>query len=293
MSEDGLDVGIVAYRSRRLLHDCLASLYEHAPARAMHVVVVDNDSRDGTVEMVREFPHVELIEAGRNLGFSAATNVAVDRGRGRYFLALNPDTRVEAGALDRLLGLMDEHPGVGICGCRLEREDGTLDHAAKRAFPTPLGALAHFTRIGRHDGAPAALAQYRAPEVDQGPVDAVSGAFMLIRRRALDDVGCFDEGYWLYMEDLDLCYRFAEAGWVTWYEPSVVVTHVKGGSSGRNRALRVNGSFHYGMYRFYRLHYADSRPKLLNVAVYTAIAAKFVGSAARSAFNRHVRRDRS
>jgi hypothetical protein len=290
VSEDGLDVGIVAYRSRRLLRDCLASLHQHAPARPMHVVVVDNDSRDGTVEMVREFPAVELIEAGRNLGFAAATNVALARGTGRYFLALNPDTRLQAGVLDRLLGLMDEQPEIGICGCRLEREDGSFDHAAKRAFPTPLGALAHFTRIGRSNGAPAALAQYRAPHVERGPVDAVSGAFMLLRRSALDEVGRFDEGYWLYMEDLDLCYRFAQAGWVTWYEPSVAVTHVKGGTSGRNRTLRVNGAFHYGMYRFYRLHYAGSRPKLLNGAVYAAIAAKLAASAARSALNRHVLR---
>jgi GT2 family glycosyltransferase len=290
VSEDGLDVGIVAYRSRRLLRDCLASLLEHAPARPMHVVVVDNDSRDGTAETARAFPGVELIEAGQNLGFAAATNLALSRGSGCYFLALNPDTRLHAGALDHLLGLMDEHAGIGICGCRLEREDGSFDHAARRSFPTPLGALAHFTGVGRSDGAPAALAQYRAPGVERGPVDAVSGAFMLLRRRALDEVGRFDEGYWLYMEDLDLCYRFAKAGWITWYEPSVAVTHVKGGTSGRNRTLRVNAAFHYGMYRFYRLHYAASRPALFNLAVYTAIAAKLAGSAARSAFNRRVRR---
>ena len=192
--------------------------------------------------------------------------------------------------LDHLLRLMDEQPEVGICGCRLEREDGSFDHAAKRAFPTPLGALAHFARIGRSNGAPAALAQYRAPNVDHGPVDAVSGAFMLLRRSALDEVGRFDEGYWLYMEDLDLCYRFAAAGWVTWYEPSVAVTHVKGGTSGRNRRLRANRAFHYGMYRFYRRHYAHSRPRVLNLAVYGAIAAKFTGSAARSAFNRRLLR---
>ena len=94
----------------------------------------------------------------------------------------------------------------------------------------------------------------------------------------------------LYMEDLDLCYRFALAGWVTWYEPTVAVTHVKGGTSGTNRTLRVNGAFHYGMYRFYRLHYAESRSPVFNTAVYGAIAAKLVGSAARSAVNRHLRR---
>jgi hypothetical protein len=256
----------------------------------MRIVVVDNDSRDGTVELARSFPDVEAIEAGANLGFSAATNRAIARGRSRYFLALNPDTQLHAGVLDVLLELMDANPQIGICGCRLEREDGTLDHAARRSFPTPLGALAHFTGVGRRTKAPARLAQYRAPGIERGPVDAVSGAFMLIRRAALEEVGTFDEGYWLYMEDLDLCYRFVQAGWTVWYEPSVAVTHVKGGSSGRNRTFRVNRAFHYGMYRFYRRHYAPARPTVLNVAVYAGIAGKFTLSAARSAVARRLPR---
>jgi GT2 family glycosyltransferase len=284
----GLDVGIVAYRSRQLLERCLDSLREHAPLAPLRVIVVDNDSRDGTAELVCDRPDVEFVQAGRNLGFAAATNVAIRSGDAPYFLALNPDTQIRAGVLDRLLALMDGDPHVGICGCRLEREDGSFDHAARRAFPTPLGALAHFTRVGRRPGAPAALAQYRAPDVERGPVDAVSGAFMLVRRRALDEVGLFDEGYWLYMEDLDLCYRFARAGWITWYEPSVAVTHVKGGTSGRQRRLRANHAFHYGMFRFYRQHYAPSRSPLLNLAVYGAIGAKLAGSVARSTVNRRV-----
>src|SRR5215813_5703770 len=240
MSEDdGLDVGIVTYRSTPLLEQCLRSLQEHPPERPLSVIVVDNGPPDGTAETVRRFPDVELIEPGRNLGFAAATNVALARTRARYFLALNPDTRVHADTLGTLLELMDANPSIAICGCRLELEDGSFDHAAKRAFPTPLGALAHFTSIGRTDRAPAAVAQYRAPDVDRGRVDAVNGAFMLMRRRALDEAGRFDEGYWLYMEDLDLWFRFALAGWVTWYEPSVAVTHVKGGTSGKNRTLRV------------------------------------------------------
>jgi GT2 family glycosyltransferase len=287
---DGLDVGIVAYRSRRLLEACLRSLVEHGPSRAMRVVVVDNDSRDGTAEMVRGFPGVELVEPGRNLGFAAATNIAISRGSGPYFLALNPDTRVHAGTLDTLLELMDADPTVGICGCRLVREDGTFDHAARRSFPTPVGALAHFTGVGRRPGAPAALAQYRAPEVVRGPVDSVSGAFMLIRRGVLEEIGSFDEGYWLYMEDLDLCYRAAAAGWTTWYEPSVEVTHVKGGTSGRYRRLRVNHAFHYGMYRFYRSHYAPDHAHAYNAAIYAGIGAKLASSAVWSAWNRRVLR---
>src|SRR5207302_8590853 len=116
------------------------------------------------------------------------------------------------------------------------------------------------------------------------------GGLMLVRRGALGVVGLFDEGYCVNMADLDRSYRCAAAGWVTWYEPSVAVTHVKGGTSGRNRRFRANRAFHYGMYRFYRSHYAHSRPRVLNLAVYGAIAAKFTGSAARSAFNRRLLR---
>ena len=289
MPELRLDIVIVSYRCRTLLRDCLKSLSAFPPAGGARVWVVDNASHDGTVEMVREeFPVVELIASDENLGFSKANNLAIRRGSAPNVLALNPDTLMTGGALDQMLELMEQKPEVGISGCRLELPDGSFDHAARRSFPTPLGALAHFTRIGRWKKAPARLAQYRAPEVESGPVDAVNGAFMLIRRKALDEVGLFDEGYWMYMEDLDLCYRFAQAGWITWYEPAVKVIHVKAGTSGKNRKPRVNYAFHYGMYRFYRKHYAKNDNILLRGAVYTGIAAKLGVSVTRSAINRHL-----
>jgi GT2 family glycosyltransferase len=282
-----IDVVVVSYECRELLRACLTSLQEHPPPAPMHVFVVDNGSTDGTVAMVRrDFGDVELIPCEQNLGFSKANNLAIRRGSGRYVLALNPDTRVTAGALQDLIAVMEERTDIGICGCRLELEDGSFDHAAKRAFPTPLGALAHFTGIGRRENAPPSLTQYRAPEVASGPVDAVNGAFMLIRRSALEQVGLFDEGYWMYMEDLDLCYRFKQAGWLTWYEPSVTVIHVKAGTSGRFRAPRLNYAFHYGMYRFYRKHYARKNGHALNAAVYTAIAGKLAGSTVRNGMRR-------
>ena len=294
MPELRLDIVIVSYRCRTLLRDCLKSLSAFPPADGARVWVVDNASEDGTVEMVKEeFPEVELIASDENLGFSKANNLAIRRGSAPYVLALNPDTLMTGGALDQMLELMEQKPEVGISGCRLELPDGSFDHAARRSFPTPLGALAHFTRIGRWKKAPARLAQYRAPEVESGPVDAVNGAFMLMRRKALDEVGLFDEGYWMYMEDLDLCYRFARAGWISWYEPAVKVIHVKAGTSGKNRKPRVNYAFHYGMYRFYRKHYAKNDNILLRGAVYTGIAAKLGISMTRSAINRHLLRRRS
>lgn len=253
----------------------------------MTVHVVDNASGDGTAEMVaEEFPEVVLTARERNQGFSVANNIAIREGSASYVLALNPDTEVTAGALELMIELMESRPEVGISGPRLERPDGSFDHASRRSFPTPLGALGHFTGAGRRAGAPGSLAQYRAPEVEAGPVGAVNGAFMLIRRAALDRVGLFDEGYWMYMEDLDLCYRFAEAGWITWYEPGATVVHVKAGTSGANRSLKLNYAFHYGMQRFYRAHYAGERNPLVSAAIYAAIWGKFAVSALRSALAR-------
>jgi GT2 family glycosyltransferase len=285
-----LDVVIVSYRCREHVLSCLSSLRRH-PARsdAMQTWLVDNASGDGTTQLVAvEFPDVELLALERNVGFSAANNLAIARGSADYVLALNPDTEVTEGALDRLLGLMEGHPEVAIAGPRLVRADGTLDHAAKRSFPTIRSAVGHFSGIGRRADARGSLAAYRAPSTDEGPVDAVNGACMLIRRSALEEVGMFDEGFWMYMEDLDLCYRLARASWVTWYDPVATVLHVKGGSSGARRGVRLNYAFHYGMFRFYRKHYAPRRHTLVNVGVYLGIGTKLVGSVARNALLRRL-----
>ena len=248
-----VDVAVVSHRCRDLLRRCLTSIEEHAPAGTT-TWVVDNASNDGTVELVQEqFPAVHLIANDRNVGFAAATNAAIREGIAPYVLALNPDAELRAGTLDVLLELMRERPEVGIAGCRLERLDGSFDHASRRSFPTVLGALSHLSGVGRR-AAGGPLAQYRAPRIERGPVDAVNGAFMLLRRSALEEVGLFDERYWMYMEDMDLSYRFKEAGWTTWYEPSVTALHVKHGTSGQVRGITLTVAFYRGMARFVVAH---------------------------------------
>jgi N-acetylglucosaminyl-diphospho-decaprenol L-rhamnosyltransferase len=279
MSPEGLDVVIVSYRSRELLRECLEALRAHPPSRPLSIVVVDNDSGDGTAQMVeREFPEVDLMAFSSNRGFAAATNHGAERGSARYLLALNPDTAVTEGSLDAAIAVLESHPEVAVVGPRLERADGSLDHAARRSFPTPLSALGHFTGVGRRAGAPGRLAAYRAPEVESGAVDAVNGAFMLMRRSAFEEAGGFDEGYWMYMEDLDLSYRLAQAGWVSWYEPDATVRHVKGGTVGGPRPPRLDWHFHRGMGRFYRRHYAPQRSPGFNALVYLGIGVKLTTS---------------
>jgi N-acetylglucosaminyl-diphospho-decaprenol L-rhamnosyltransferase len=282
-----LDVVIVSYRCGPMVRECLKSLREHAPGDGLRITVVDNASGDGTADVVRrEFPDVGLIALDENVGFSAANNLVLRETTADYVLVLNPDTRLCAGTLDTLLRLMEADARIGIAGCRLVQEDGTFDHAARRSFPTPASALGHFLRVGRSEHAPTALAAYRAPDVGEGPVDAVNGAFMLMRRAMLDEIGLFDEGYWMYMEDLDLCFRAARAGWITWYEPSVEAVHIKAGTSGHHRRLRLNYAFHYGMYRYYRAHLASERGPLFNTMVYSGIGVKFLASATASAATR-------
>jgi N-acetylglucosaminyl-diphospho-decaprenol L-rhamnosyltransferase len=282
-----LDVVIVSYRSREMVRGSLDSLRAHPPSCPMKVVVVDNDSRDGTAELIAsEYPEVELIAAPENLGFSAATNLGARRGEAPYLLALNPDTAVTAGALDAVIAVLEARPQVAVVGPRLELPDGSLDHAGKRSFPTPLSALGHFSGLGRRSTASGRLAAYRAPDVDSGPVDAVNGAFMLMRRSVFEAAGGFDEDYWMYMEDLDLSYRLAQEGWQSWYEPAATVMHIKGGTVGGERSARLNWHFHRGMYLFYRHHYAPYRSKALNALVYVGIAAKLASAVAQATARR-------
>jgi GT2 family glycosyltransferase len=247
--------------------------------------VADNGGGEGTARMVeRDFPWVRLHRLGRNAGFSAANNAVLRATSSPLVLLLNPDTELRAGVLDHMTALMAARPDAGMAGCRLVRPDGRFDHAAKRSFPTPLSALAHFSGVGRR-AAGGRLAQYRAtavPEQGTGEVDAINGAFMLVRREALADVGLLDEGYWLYMEDLDWCARFWQRGWKVLYDGTVTAVHVKGGTSGRHRRMKANLHFHRGMGRFYRRHQAGEHP-LLDLAVYLAIGAKFAISAVSSA----------
>lgn len=278
-----LEVVVVSHGAEGLLRNCLRSLQEHPAAGQMQVTVVDSGSPDPTPDMVaNEFPAVRLIRCA-NVGFSAANNLVLRESEARAVLLLNPDTEVYAGALDAALARLWSDERIGMVGVKLLTESGELDHACKRSFPTPLSALAHFTGVGRSEGASSALSQYRATQLgddEPGEVDAVNGAFMLCRAEAVREVGLLDEGYWLYMEDLDWCHRFWDAGWKVFYEPAGTALHVKGGSSGARRAPRQEIAFHRGMARFYRRFDAPEHNPLVNAAVYAGIGAKLATSLA-------------
>jgi GT2 family glycosyltransferase len=276
-----LEVVVVSHGATDLLRNCLNSLKEYPASVRMRVTVVDSGSPVETPTMVEsEFPEVRLIRLA-NVGFSAANNEVLREAANEasccMILLLNPDTEVRPGTIDAAVQRLKSDRQIGMVGVRLVTADGSFDHASKRAFPTPLAALAHFTGLGRMMGAPKQLTQYRATwleEDDPGQVDAVNGAFMLVRREAVEQVGPLDEGYWLYMEDLDWCRRFNDSGWTVFYEPAGEALHIKGGSSPERRRPKQEIAFHRGMGRFYRRFDAPENPGLVNLAVYLGIAAK-------------------
>jgi GT2 family glycosyltransferase len=291
-AEIELEVIVVSHGAEELLRSCLVSLREHPASVPMRVTVVDSGSPDRTPDMVEaEFPEVRLVRRA-NVGFSAANNEilsrALDERAAPMFLLLNPDTEVEAGTIDSAVARLESDLSIGMVGVRLVKPDGEFDHASKRAFPTPLSALAHFTGIGRLPGSPDSLSQYRATwltEDEPGEVDSVNGAFMLVSSEAVREVGLLDEGYWLYMEDLDWCRRFGQAGRKVFYEPAGTAIHVKGGSSASRRRPRQEIAFHRGMGRFYRRFDAPGKPAVVNFAVYLGIAAKLAVSLALTALS--------
>ena len=273
---EGVEVIVVTYGRSDLVRRCLTSLREalgEVPHAKIHVV--DNCSPDDTAEMVaREFPEVRLHRQPTNSGFSAANNVVLRQLTAPFVLILNPDTEIPAGVLGHLLGVMSTELDLGLIGCRLVTADGSFDHAAKRQIPSPGDALRYFVLPASHRRRSGYLAS-EVDEFDYGDVGAVSGAFMLIRTAAVRDVGLLDERYWMYGEDLDWCVRFRAAGWRVAYDGRVTAIHLKGGSSGRARTLRVNWHFHRSMLVFYFAHRGARRRLVVDMAVACGIVARF------------------
>ncbi len=248
------------------------------------LVVADNGSRDRSLETLPQDPRLGILRHGRNLGFSAANNSAIGSVEASYYLLLNPDAVIDEPTVTAMYHFMERHPDIGMCGPRILNEDGTEQRGCRRDEPTPLAALT--TLFGKRS---AGINKVDAPLPDRPiEVDAISGACMFVRREALDDVGPLDEGYFLHCEDLDWCKRFWQKGWKVMFLPDVTITHTKGGSS-RNRQLRVEWHKHKGMARYYRKFYRDRYPRIVMVAVYTAIWARFLLLAPLWAIRSHLR----
>ncbi|HVY08703.1 MAG TPA: glycosyltransferase family 2 protein [Mycobacteriales bacterium] len=266
---------IVTYGRPEMVRRCLQSLTTPHASPQLNITVVDNASPDETPDVVaRNFPSVRLIRRDTNDGFAVANNEALRLATSPYILVLNPDTEVTQATIHHLTEVLGQHPDIGVLGCRLLLNDGSPDHAAKRFIPSPRDALVYFASrlVGERRGRYVATS---VGEFDFADVDAVNGAFMLIRAAALDQVGLLDERYFMYGEDLDWCVRFRKAGWRVCYDGTVSALHVKGGSAGKRRNLKLAYHFHRSMAIFFGDHVAGDLPIAVRLPVIAAIWVRF------------------
>jgi GT2 family glycosyltransferase len=277
-SRPDLSVLVASYNTRELLAACLATLARATETLRTEIIVVDNSSSDGSCEMVaRDFPEVRLLRNTRNEGFAKANNRALTESRGRFVLLLNPDTLIPQDTIEPMVRFLEAHPRVGMAGCRVDRPDGRLDEACKREFPTPLTAIARFLSLDRLFPRSTALAAYSKLGSDPSgryEVDAVVGAFMLVRRETVDDVGGLDEDFFMFGEDLDWCYRVKRKDWKVYYVGDYHVVHHKGAAT-RQDPHRMNWHFHRSMFLFHRKHLVDHYPFFVNWLVYAGITMRY------------------
>ncbi len=232
-----LSIIIVSYNTRQLLADCLETVFAAAaPPGGLDVWVVDNASRDGSADMVAEvYPQVHLIRNQDNVGFATANNQAGKLARGRGILFLNSDTRISPDALVKPLDYLDQHRQVGGLTVRLVLPNGQLDPDNHRGFPTPWASLCHFTGLNRLFPHSPRFNQYFQSYQDFSQthrIDVTAGSYLLMPMSLYRQLGGWDEQYFFYGEDIDLCYRINEAGYEIVYFPEVEVIHYKGASSG-------------------------------------------------------------
>jgi N-acetylglucosaminyl-diphospho-decaprenol L-rhamnosyltransferase len=274
-----LAIIVVNFNTREYLHNCLTSVYQGRGDFAFEVCVVDNASADGSADMVRsEFPQTRLVESPVNGGFSYANNLGL-KSYGftpvittthtaesapnipRYVLLLNPDTVLPPDSLAGMLEFMDEHPQAGAAGPKLVLEDGSLDLACRRSFPTPQVALYRMVGLSKLFPRHPHFGRYNLTYLDPdqvATVDSVVGACMLVRGEAIRQAGLLDEEFFMYGEDLDWAFRITQAGWKVYYNPAVTVLHVKRAAS--RHSPRAGREFYRAMRIFYDKHYARSTP---------------------------------
>ena len=277
-----LSVCIVTYQAREWLKECLESLYENTLTENFEIIVVDNGSSDGIDDMLAQYyPHIRFIGNKNNQGYTRPMNQSLKAAQGRYLLQLNPDTVILPEAFDRLIGFMDEHPQVGICGPKVLNRDGTFQRQCRRGEPRPLAMLGYFLRLTKLFPKNKVLGGYLLEYKNEDKtveVAAVSGSCMLIRREVVDQIGYLDEQFFAYQEDTDYCLRAHQAGWNVYYYPSAKIIHYGGQGGSRVEPYRSIIEWHRSYWRLYNKHLAKDYFFLFNWFYYSFMIAKLVVS---------------
>jgi N-acetylglucosaminyl-diphospho-decaprenol L-rhamnosyltransferase len=270
-----ISIIILSWNTRNLLASCLRSIYQTANDLDMEIIVVDNASQDDSREMVRaEFPQVRLIENKENVGFARANNQAARIAQGQYIFLLNSDAELQTDSLQVMLTLMKNNPKAGIVGAQLINPNGSFQ-ASHTNFPTLWREFLILTGLGR------IFYGYwypsHGPENELGPqaVDYVEGAALLIRRDIYLQQNGLDEGYFMYTEEVDICYRFRKSGWQVWYHPQARILH-HGGASSLNHRPQREGQLYRSRVRFLRKHYGNWAASLLKLQIFILTGIKLV-----------------
>ncbi len=243
-----LSIVIVSYNVRTFVEQCLDSVQKASRGIDVEVFVVDNASADDTVEVIgHRYPWVHLIANTSNLGFAGANNIAIRQSVGEYVLLLNPDTVVGEDTLRHSLAFMDAHPEAGGAGVKMHNEDGTVAPESRRALPTPWVSCLKMLGFTKR------YYMSHLPWDEPAQIEVISGAFCLLRKKALDEIGLLDEDFFMYGEDIDLSYRLLKGGWQNWYLPYPII-HYKGKSTQKSDYRYVH-IFYQAMLIFFRKHY--------------------------------------
>jgi GT2 family glycosyltransferase len=273
-----LSVIILNYNTCELTLKALKSVYASNISYSYEVIVVDNHSSDNSATEIQEaYSNVLVIENVANVGFSKGNNIGIKAASGRYILLLNSDTELQEDSLEIMLHFMDDNQSVGAAGCKVILPDGSLDKACRRGFPTPSASFYYAFGISKLFPTKPRFNQYQLGYLDPDkdyPVDCLVGAFMMVRKAVIDEIGLLDEDFFMYGEDIDWCYRIKQGGWRIYYYPHTHIVHHKGASS-RRKPLKIIYEFHRAMYLFHRKHYQKKYNILVNGLVYLGILVKF------------------
>jgi len=256
-----LSIIIVNYNVKQFLINLVESIYKAVKSISFEIIVVDNASEDGSIETLQnKYPEVRLIANKVNVGFGAANNQALQLAKGKYLLLLNPDTIVNEDTFTKMISFFNNNNEVGIAGCKVLNPDGTLQLACRRSFPGPWTSFTKVIGLSQLFPGTKLFARYNLTYLDENKsyeVDAVSGAFMMIRREVYEKIGGFDQQFFMYGEDLDICYRAQKAGFKVYYVHSTEIIHYKGESTKRS-TIDETKVFYDAMQLFVRKHLSSS-----------------------------------
>ena len=291
-----LSIIVVNYNTFKLTKETIDSCLAEPTHYTYEIFLVDNKSTDDSLEKLEEYfkdeisrGTIRVIANSHNDGFAKANNLAIEQAEGEHILLLNSDTLIKEATIDKCMDYITEgiHADVGALGCKVSLADGSLDKACKRSFPNPVNSfyrLFHIKTGSENDN-------YNLDNLDDDGVyeiDCLVGAFMLVRKTTIDDIGLLDDIFFMYGEDIDWCYRIKQAGWKVVYFGESEIIHCKGASSedeeSKKRNPKLIYEFYRAMYIFYRKHYTKKYNIFLNIAVYIGIGLLLVVNLVKNLF---------